>query len=105
MKQIVIVGLAVIGGFAVYKYLRRTPFGQAFTPQQTGQQPRTTVGALVAGVVPGVPAFAGAPAINRPDQIAAGLVTNPLATVDGSEGYSPAFGPLENQPDGMLSTF
>ena len=97
MKSWIVAGLAIVGGFAVFRYLRQTPFGHAFTPEQTGHQPSSTVSALIAGLVPGVPAYAGSPAINRPDQIAAGMTTNNLATIDGSQGYSPAFGPDENR--------
>lgn len=89
--------LAIIGGFAVFKYIRKTPFGQAFTPEQTGRQPQTSVSAMIAGLVPGVPSYAGAPAINRPDQVAAAMTTNSLSTIDGSQGYAPAFGPTENR--------
>ena len=106
MKSWIVIGLAVIGGVAVFKYIRKTPFGAAFTPEQTGHNPRNSAAAAVASVVPGIPTFAGMPAINRPDQIAAARVTNPLATIDGSDGYHPAFGPDTNQPSSnMLLTF
>ena len=88
MKQILILALAGVGGYAVYKYVR-----SAAAKRGHAEIAVTSGGVAVnptAFVDPaGVPAYRGILIPNRVDQIAAFSSSNPDATVEGD--YYPAF--------------
>lgn len=102
MKQVVIFGLAALGAFALWKYVT----AKSSTPAAGGAQRGDQITGILSGITgseihPGVPTFVGVPAINKPDQIAAFLPTNSMATIPGGGSYVPPFGPLENQTSGQ----
>lgn len=98
MKQWVIIGLALIGGYAVFKYVTAV----RSSPVSGGAQTPTGVSGFLSSIndgqlLPGVPAYNGIPSLNKPDQIAAALPNNAMATVPSNGIYEPAFGANQNQ--------
>lgn len=100
MKQFFLVGLAAIGGYALFEWWKNNPRSWG------GPNP---VASEVAGVsqtnfsdsgqlTSGVPTFDQTPIANgHGDQIVAAYHDNPLATLPGGANYEPAFGPRTNR--------
>lgn len=110
MKELMVTALALVGAYAAIQWFRKSRRSPA---AQNAQNFRGNSG-FIAGVTgqgdlytdpltSGIPAFNPTPVINRPDQIAAALHTNSLATIPGGGSYIPAFGPDENR--GGLDVF
>lgn len=102
MKQWLILGLAGVGAFAVLSWWKKQ------AASSTGNNAATTRNGpvvnmagglgqyLVDPLTAGVPSFNSTAVTNRPDQVAASMHDNSLATVPGSFDYTPAFGPTTN---------
>ncbi len=90
MKNILIVALLALGGYAIYKHK---------TSPAAKQNAQFRANVVTGNSEPaGVPFFSDILAPNRPDQLAAWAHSTPDSTVDST--YAPAFGAEENQPDG-----
>lgn len=101
MKQFVIIGLAIIGGYAVFKYVTAV----RASPVSGGAQTPTGVSGFLSSLdsgqlLPGIPTYNGTPSLNKPDQVAAFLPSNAMATIPSSGVYEPAFGANQNQVQG-----
>ena len=98
IANLVRLGLAGVGIYAVWLYVQTK---QKKTARRAGlpQRGQTTV----YGIPAGIPAYRQGPTPQTPAQVYASTPTNPYMTSFPSpSGYTPAFGPMENQPSGVV---
>lgn len=100
MKQWIILGIVGVVGYGAYKWYQQNK--SPYTPIASNIYDTAHAAAgNTYGPLPnpsGVPQFNATPVSGDPQDIAAALHTNPMATTSGSMVYTPAFGPQMNQP-------
>ena len=94
MKEWIVTGLAIFGGYVVVKHFTNYRSKQA---SQFGLAQRGQTQSSVARAPVGIPVYRLGLAQNLPQQVQAFQPTNSMQT-SLDYGYAPAFGPMENQP-------
>lgn len=103
MKELLIVSLLGVGGYAIWKHHHSgapsVVHAKVYGPPVNQQD------SLNAELTPysdpsGLPTYDDTPIANKPQQLDAITKSNSGSVIDGESGYTPPFGPTENQPDG-----